>query len=266
MTETFVESLRVRTFDSLEEMAVAAAGYVAMQLKRTVQRYGVARVAFAAAPSQTSFLEKLRSNPTIPWVSIVAFHLDEYLELPEAAPQRFRHYLKTTLFDRVPFKQVHVILPEGMDLTPEQALERYEVLLGDQLLHLVCLGIGENGHLAFNDPPADFNDAHCVKIVDLDLLCREQQVHDGAFATLRAVPRCAITLTISAIMAAGTLVCVVPGEHKRVAVRRSLFGPVAPACPASILRTHPDATLYLDPASALGLEADETPPGRSMHG
>lgn len=263
MNETLVENLRVRTFASLGDMAEAAAHHAATQLKGVVQRDGAARVAFAAAPSQTRFLEALRRNATVPWASVVAFHLDEYLGLPREAPQHFRHYLEKTLFDQVTFKEVHTILPTETTLTPEAACERYDALLGDAPLHLTCLGIGENGHLAFNDPPAAFGDTERVKIVELERACREQQVHDGTFATLAAVPRRAVTLTIPALMAAETLVCVVPGERKRAAVRRSLYGPVTEDCPASILRRHPDATLYLDAASGAALAF---PVGSVAHG
>ena len=266
MTETQVENLHIRTFTSQGDMAEAAAHHAAAKLKRAVQRDGAARVAFAAAPSQTRFLEVLSRDTTVPWASVVAFHLDEYLSLPRESPQHFRCYLAKMLFDHVPIKAVHTIIPQGMTLTPEAACVRYEALLGDEPLHLVCFGIGENGHLAFNDPPAVFDDANRVKLVDLERSCREQQVHDGTFATLAAVPRRAVTLTIPALMTAETLICVVPGERKRAAVRRSLYDAVTPACPASILRTHLDATLYLDAASGADLKPDNVPARSFRHG
>jgi glucosamine-6-phosphate deaminase len=236
-------------------MGRRAAKEAAWHLKEAVRRQGSARVAFAAAPSQNEFLAALRQDGTVPWESLTAFHLDEYIGLPKDAPQRFRAYLDEHLFNHVTFREVHYL--EAAGANPEEACRRYESLLGGEALELVCLGIGENGHLAFNDPHvADFADPARVKIVDLDEVCRQQQVNDGCFASLDEVPRQAITLTLPTIASAKAIVCVVPGARKNRAVKQALYGPISPACPASILRTHPSASLFLDEAAGEGIVAE----------
>jgi glucosamine-6-phosphate deaminase len=172
--------------------------------------------------------------------------MDEYIGLDAAAPQRFSNFLKERLFDRLPFREVHLIEPETLD-----PVKHYETLLKTSPIDLVCLGIGENGHLAFNDPPvADFNDPVWVKIVDLDDVCRRQQVNDGCFAAFDDVPKQAITLTIPALMSGKRLICTVPGQTKRQAVQRTLNDPISTACPATILRNHQACTLFLDKDAA----------------
>jgi glucosamine-6-phosphate deaminase len=206
------------------------------------------RMIFGAAPSQNEMLAALVAEPGIDWGRVTAFHMDEYLGLPPAAPQRFGLWLKRALFDRVPFGAVHPIAPEP---DPEAGIAAYAGLLAAAPIDAVCLGIGVNGHLAFNDPPvADFADPLDVKIVELDAVCRRQQVDDGAFAREADVPRRAITLTIPRLLRADRLFCVVPGPAKRAAVRRALRDPIGEACPATALRGHPDCTLYLDKDSA----------------
>ena len=207
---------------------------------------------FAAAPSQNEFLETLRGAEKIDWKRVTAFHMDEYLGLSADAPQSFRRYLKERLFDRVHPGEVHLIAGEAP--SPEEECARYAHLLAEAPIDIVCLGIGENGHLAFNDPPvADFADPKMVKVVELDEACRRQQVHDGCFARFEEVPTHAITLTIPVLLSGGWLYCVVPGPTKREAVEKALTSPISPACPASILRTHARARLYLDRDSAGGL-------------
>lgn len=229
-------------------MGRAAAQEVARRLRERAGRQGEVRVIFAAAPSQDTFLEALVAADGVPWDRIVAFHLDEYLGLPPDAGQRFGRYLRERIFDRVPLRAVHYLDPAA---DVRAACARYAALLEEAPLDVACLGIGENGHLAFNDPPvADFHDPETVKVVPLDEACRRQQVHDGCFRTLEDVPRRALTVTIPALMAARHCSVVVPGPTKAAAVEAALRGPVAPACPASILRRHPDADLYLDPAAA----------------
>ncbi|MEO0331852.1 MAG: glucosamine-6-phosphate deaminase, partial [Bacteroidota bacterium] len=206
------------------------------------------RMIFAAAPSQNEMLEYLAQSDQINWSRITAFHMDEYIGLPVDAPQRFANFLKEKLFDRVTLRAVHLI--EGND-NPTQECQRYADLLVEKPIDIVCLGIGENGHIAFNDPPvADFEDPQMVKVVDLDARCRQQQVNDGCFASLDTVPTQAITLTIPMLMSGKYLYCVVPGSTKREAVDNTLNGPISTDCPASILRTHQDCQLYLDTESA----------------
>ena len=228
-------------------MGAAAASAVGEALAATLLRQDRARMIFAAAPSQADMLDALRDLPGLDWSRVTAFHMDEYVGLPAAAPQRFAAWLDARLFSRLPFGEVHRIVP-GDDLDDEA--RRYAGLLGAAPIDIVCLGIGSNGHIAFNDPPvADFDDPLDVKVVDLDAACRQQQVDDSCFPILDLVPTRAITVTIPPLMRGRRLVCVVPGALKRDAVARTLHGPVATACPASILRTHPACTLYLDAES-----------------
>jgi glucosamine-6-phosphate deaminase len=203
---------------------------------------------FAAAPSQLELLDNLAQAQGIDWERVTAFHMDEYLGLPEQAPQRFGSWLNRVFFSRVPLGAVNLIQTVGD--APAHA-RSYADLLRQAPIDIVCLGIGVNGHLAFNDPPvADFNDPTDVKIVELDPDCRAQQVDDGCFQSIDEVPTHAVTLTIPRLLAARRLICVVPGASKSTAVRRALADRVAPACPATALRLHDACTLYLDQESA----------------
>lgn len=239
--------LRIRTFASRAEMGAAAARDVAEAMRARLAEGRRVRMVFAAAPSQAEMLAALVVEPRIDWPRVTAFHMDEYLGLPPGAPQRFASWLKEHLFDRVPLGAVHLIEP-GDD--PAEAAAAYAGRLAEAPIDVVCLGIGVNGHLAFNDPPvADFRDPLDVKIVALDDICRRQQVDDGCFPGISEVPERAVTLTIPRLLAADRLFCVVPGPQKREAVRRALHDPVGEACPGTALRTHPDCTLYLDAGS-----------------
>jgi glucosamine-6-phosphate deaminase len=184
----------------------------------------------------------------VEWGSVCIFHMDEYAGLTAEHPQSFRTYLRKHLLERIGAPRVvHLIAGEA---SPEQTCAAYARALSEKPLDLVCMGIGENGHLAFNDPPvANFADPELVKLVELDLACRQQQVNDGCFATLGEVPTHALTLTIPALLSAAAISCVVPGERKAAAVAQTLLGPVSTACPASILRTHANAVLHVDPAA-----------------
>lgn len=197
--------------------------------------------------SQNEFLDALAEESDIDWNRINAFHMDEYLGLNKAAPQCFRNFLKEHIFKRVPFKQVFLINPSN---EAEAECARYTKLLEIYPVDLVCLGIGENGHIAFNDPGvAKFNDPYLVKTAELDLVCRTQQVHDGCFATLDDVPTHALTLTVSALTRAKHMVCVVPAASKRQAVKAIVFGPITEDVPATVMRLHKDAVLYCDSES-----------------
>jgi glucosamine-6-phosphate deaminase len=202
---------------------------------------------FAAAPSQGEMLSALREHKDIDWSRVTAFHMDEYLDLPADAPQRFSSWLRKMIFDRLPFAAVHLLEPGD---NPAQTASEYAAELNAAPIDIVCCGIGSNGHLAFNDPPADFNDPLTVKIVSLDEKCRQQQVDDLCFATLNDVPIRALTITVPALLTGHSIFCTVPGAAKKEAVRRALLGPVTPMCPASALRLHPRCTLYLDADSA----------------
>jgi glucosamine-6-phosphate deaminase len=192
-------------------------------------------------------LDALVRELGIDWGRVSAFHMDEYLGLADDAPQRFSMWLRRALFDRLPFGEVHLLSP-GDD--PLRSAEEYAQLLRESPIDMVCLGIGVNGHLAFNDPPADFNDAADVKVVQLDEICRRQQISDGCFGTLEKVPRSALTLTIPRLLAAERIYCCVPGSEKRKAVVRMLEGPIGEECPATALRLHSHCLLYLDPEAA----------------
>ena len=242
-----VERLRVHSFATRRAMGEQAAHDIAVAIRARLAGAAGMRMIFAAAPSQADMLEALVAEPGIDWRRVTAFHMDEYIGLPANAPQRFASWLRERLFDRVPFAAVHPILPEG---DPHAAAARYAAQLDAAPIDIVCLGIGVNGHIAFNDPPvADFADARDVKIVNLDEICRQQQVDDDCFPNLAAVPEQALTLTIPRLLRADRLFCVVPGARKRAAVASALHGPVSTDCPASVLRRHPDCALYLDAES-----------------
>ncbi|MDR0870152.1 MAG: glucosamine-6-phosphate deaminase [Planctomycetaceae bacterium] len=217
--------------------AAAAAVRNALEKKKRV------RMVFAAAPSQNETLAALVTAPGVDWMRVIAFHMDEYIGLPANAPQRFTRYLRDRIFSKLPFAEIHLL--NGID--PEKLCKEYSEKLAAAPIDVVCLGIGENGHIAFNDPPiADFNDPKLVKIVDLDEACRQQQVNDGCFSALDGVPKRAVSLTIPALMRGECLICTVPGKRKHNAVRTAMEQPVSPSCPASILRTHPNCTLFID--------------------
>ncbi|WIV20347.1 glucosamine-6-phosphate deaminase [Paenibacillus polygoni] len=253
----FRDSLKVQVYADRKQMGLAAAVLVADQMRILLQKQERVRLIFAAAPSQNEFLDALGEAEGIEWERIDAFHMDEYVGLPESASQRFGLFLKRGLFDRVPLGNVHYINPSK---DAEEECIRYTKLLTASPIDIVCMGIGENGHIAFNDPPvADFSDPVWMKRVELDEACREQQVNDGCFTSLDQVPTHALTLTIPALLSGKYIYCMVPGPLKRTAVTATLTGPIEPSCPASILRTHQGAILFLDEASynsELGLGKD----------
>jgi glucosamine-6-phosphate deaminase len=232
-------------------MGSAAAEHVVGLLGSILAVQNRARVIFACAPSQDQFLEALirLSESRIDWSRVSAFHMDEYVGLDALHPASFRSYLFKHLLSRVSVAEFHPIAGEALD--PERECVRYAALIEEAPIDLICLGIGENGHLAFNDPPvADFTDAVSAKVVELDQACREQQVHDGCFARIEDVPRRAITLTLPVFLRAKHLSVVVPGERKAVAVRESVRGPITTRCPGSLLQTRENVTLFVDSAAA----------------
>jgi glucosamine-6-phosphate deaminase len=230
-----------------EALGVAAARDIGDALARRLANQPGARVIFASAPSQEATLRHLAKHPGIDWARVTAFHMDEYLGLALDAPQRFGTWLRRALLDHVPVGTVHLIDPGG---DPRAAVDQYAGLLAAAPIDLVCLGIGVNGHIAFNDPPADFNDPALVKVVTLDQTSRVQQVDDGCFAALKEVPTQAVTLTIPTLLSGAELFCIVPGAQKKRAVTDALHGPVTGLVPASALRTHPRCSVYLDTESA----------------
>lgn len=243
------DCLDVRVYSDRAAMGAAAAQDGAALLRRLLAQQDTVRVIFAAAPSQNEFLEALCSAPDIDWGRVIAFHMDEYIALDAAAPQGFGNFLRARVFDRLPFGQVHYLNGNAQDIAAE--CSRYTALLQQAPIDIVFMGIGENGHIAFNDPPvADFADPAAVKVVELDQICRNQQVHDGCFASIDQVPTHALTLTVPTLASAKHHLCIVPAATKAQAVRDTLEGPVTTACPASILRTCQSAVLYLDCDSA----------------
>lgn len=238
--------MSVRSFPTREVMGQAAAEDVAEAIKQVLQRKDTVRMIFASAPSQLQMLTCL-STFDIPWSRVVAFHMDEYIGLPVDAPQGFGNWIQDHFFNVVGVGETHLL-----DMTGSAAqMQAYAEELDSAPIDIVCLGIGVNGHIAFNDPPvADFNDPLDIKQVELDLACRQQQVDEDCFATLADVPTHAVTLTIPRLLRAEHLFCVVPGAHKRAAVEATLHGPISTDCPASILNTHESCTLYLDAESA----------------
>ncbi|MDX2153734.1 MAG: glucosamine-6-phosphate deaminase [Bryobacteraceae bacterium] len=241
--------LDVRVFETTEQMALAAAHDASSLIREAVAHHGEARIVVATGNSQLAFIDALTSVPDLPWHTVTVFHMDEYSALPATHPASFRRWIRERVGDRVDPKIVHYLDGESPDLATECA--RYAALLNEAPLDLTFAGIGENGHIAFNDPhEADFNDPATVKLVNLDEACRRQQTGEGHFPTLEDVPRQALTMTCPALMRARHLVCCVPESRKAAAVKAALEGPVTEACPASLLRTHRSARLYLDRDSA----------------
>ncbi len=244
-----VDGVRVMVASNRNEMGKRSAANVSKLIKKILQKKDEVRMIFAAAPSQDEFLDELVKDKSIDWSKIVAFHMDEYIGLNKDSEQLFSKYLMRNLFSKVNFKKVHIINSYSGEIYNE--CERYETLLKEKQIDIVCMGIGENGHIAFNDPPvADFKDKKFVKVVKLDEKCRQQQVNDGCFLRLSYVPSAAITLTIPALLSAAHLNIVVPGVRKAEAVRNTLYGVISTSCPASIIRKHKDAAMYIDIDSA----------------
>jgi glucosamine-6-phosphate deaminase len=240
-----VDSLTVRVFDSRAEMGEAAAAACAAAMAEALKRKDEINMVFAAAPSQNEFLAGLRQRD---FSRVNAFHMDEYAGLPHSAPQRFAAFLTEALFGRVKMRSVNLMNSEA---DAEAECARYSSLLESHPCDIMCMGVGENGHIAFNDPHvANFHDPKRVKVVELDEVCRMQQVHDGCFEKLEDVPKRAMTLTVPTLVAPDVIFCVVPAKTKARAVRAMLKGPISEACPASILRTRAGATLWLDADSA----------------
>ncbi len=239
------DNLNVKIFDTRDAMGAQAAKECAAKMKELLSKKEHINMIFAAAPSQNEFLKSLYTDPDIDFTRINAFHMDEYVGLRADAPQGFGNFLKDRIFSKAPFRSVNYLNGLAPDIQAECA--RYSKLLADNPIDIVCMGIGENGHIAFNDPHvAFFNDPAAVKVVELDLVCRQQQVNDGCFKTLDEVPTHALTLTIPTLFSGDFLFCMVPAPTKANAVKATVLGDVVEACPASILRRHENAILYVD--------------------
>jgi len=250
-----INELLVEIYPTRAIMGLEAAKQVSQQIKILLEQKQEINILFAAAPSQSEFLQALIGDNAIEWNRINAFHMDEYLGLSKNLPQSFGNFLKRTIFDKVPFKNVYYINGEAENTQEE--CNRYSKLISAKPIDIVCLGIGENGHIAFNDPHvALFDDPYIVKTVDLDDKCRIQQVNDGCFPSLEDVPEYAYTLTIPALTAARYMYCLVPGCTKRQAIKDTIEGPVHQSCPASILKNKPGAILFTDRDAAALLKSE----------
>ncbi|MCX8108593.1 MAG: glucosamine-6-phosphate deaminase [Verrucomicrobiae bacterium] len=251
--ERLIDSLTVKFYDSHEQMALAAAAAARDHLIAALAAQPTVAVILASAASQIRFLHHLTSFSDVDWSRIIFFHMDEYLGIGQDHPASFRYFLRTRVESRIRPRVFHYI--QGDADEPLKECERYTSLLSAQPIDLCCLGIGENGHVAFNDPHvADFDDPFVIKLVKLDEACRRQQVGEGCFPDLAAVPQYAFTLTIPTLCSAKKMICVVPERRKALAVRNALTGPISPACPASVLRRQRHCTLFLDADSASLLE------------
>jgi glucosamine-6-phosphate deaminase len=245
-----MQQLDVQIFENREELGKKAADIFAKTINKLFANQPFVNVIFAAAPSQNEFLFALKHRKDIDWSRVNAFHMDEYLGLPADAPQGFGNFLKERLFSAVGFHTINYI--DSTASSVEQECLRYTELLTTCPPDIVCMGIGENAHIAFNDPGvADFRDPVSVKKVQLDSQCRQQQVNDGCFLTLEEVPNYAITLTIPALMQARHVYCIVPGKLKAQAVYNTLHQEISEEYPSSIIRTHPGAILFLERQSAV---------------
>lgn len=250
--------LDVVVHGSPEALGAAAAEQAARVLREEVEASGRAAVILATGNSQLRFLDSL-VGMKVPWERVSVLHMDEYAGMSADHPASFRRYLRERIVERVAPAAFYGIEGDASDLPGE--CRRYEGLLRDQKPCLCVLGIGENGHLAFNDPPADFNTTALVHVVTLDEACRLQQVGEGHFPDVASVPTQALTLTVPALLAPPTVIAVVPEARKAAAVRDALEGPVSPKCPASALRTAPNAVLHLDSDSAGLLDTSRSGPG-----
>ena len=243
------DKLEIKVYETRDEMGKAAAEDISAAIKEILSRKDEINMIFAAAPSQNDMLLHLCEAEDIQWERINAYHMDEYIGLNPDAPQCFSNFLKKYIFDLKPFKSVNCINAGATDAKREA--DRYAKLLEENPVDIVCMGIGENGHIAFNDPHvADFNDKKTVKAVELDNVCRMQQVNDGCFANLDDVPKCALTLTVPALMRAKYNFCVVPAKTKAEAVKNTVLGEISEKCPATILRKKDGAVLYCDKDSS----------------
>ena len=238
------DKLQVYVYENNEEMGAGAAKRTGEYIRALLKEKESINMIFAAAPSQNTMLNNLILEEGIDWTRIHAFHMDEYIGLPSDAEQSFGRYLKEHIFDRVPFSSVNLLCGTA---DPDEECLRYSALLEKNPVDIVCLGIGENAHIAFNDPwVADFDDPKLVKVVPLDPVCRLQQVHDGCFKDLESVPEKALTLTIPALTNAKHMVCCVPHATKRQAVKNTVFGDITVDIPATIMRKHDCAVMFCD--------------------
>ena len=255
MSYSKVDSLFVEIYHNDRLLGCAASDFVAAELAATVQKNGAASLILATGASQFTFLDAFKKDRSVNWGKITVFQLDEYIGMSDRHPASFRRYLRERILDEVRPAKVHFLAGDAKDI--EEETLRYENLLKSAHIDVACIGIGENGHIAFNDPAvADFDDRRLVKVVELDEACRRQQVGEGWFRSFDEVPTHALSLTIPAIMNSKVISCVVPDRRKAKAVLDTLCDPISTDCPATILRKHPRMHLFLDRSSASLLAPD----------
>ena len=247
-TDLTIDSIQVSIHEKPVDMGREAANFVEVKLKEAIDDKGSANLILATGSSQFSFLDALKEK-AMDWKKITVFHLDEYRGISDTHPASFRRYLRERILEEVAPRKVFYLNGDADDI--EKEMRQYAKELKKHPIDIACIGIGENGHIAFNDPPvADFNDPKLVKLVKLDRACRKQQLGEGWFPTFEDVPEQALTLTITAILNCRTISCVVPEERKSQAVHDTLYNTISPKCPATILRKHPDTRLFLDADAA----------------
>jgi len=239
--------MELRIFEDRQSLGSAAAAHGAATIRRAIAEHGTARIVGASAASQFEFLEALTSTPDIDWSRVELFHLDEYIGLPMTHPASFCHFLQERLVAKTGIPICHFL--RG-DEDPQEIIRLANAAIAAAPIHVAFVGIGENGHLAFNDPPADFETNEPFIVVELDEVCRLQQVREGWFSSLDAVPRHAISMSVRQVLKAEEILAIVPGPQKAKAIHECFEGPISPMAPASVLRKHSNAAIYLDKDSA----------------
>ncbi len=239
--------MQIKTFHDKQTLGASAAEHAAGSMRRAIQRRGKARIIAATGVAQFEFLEVLTGLPDIDWSKVEMFHLDEYVGLPESHPASFCRFLRERLIQKTGITQFHLL--KGED-DPAEVIRVVGQALQAAPIDIAFVGIGENGHLAFNDPPADFDTEEPYLLVKLDEVCRRQQMGEGWFGSLKEVPERAISMSVRQVLKAGEIISIVPDARKANAVKACLEGEISPMAPASILRTHPNTTLYLDQYSS----------------
>jgi glucosamine-6-phosphate deaminase len=237
----------IKIFEDKFSLGRAAAHQAGDAIRQAIRKNGWARIVAATGASQFELLDALTSLPGIPWKQVELFHLDEYIGLPASHPASFRGYLLSRLIDKVGITHFHLLDGEQ---EPAEVIRKAGDALRKAPIDLAFVGIGENGHLAFNDPPADFETEEPYLLLTLDEACRKQQLGEGWFTNLSEVPRQAISMSIRQILQAREIICAVSDARKMRAVAACLEGEISPLAPASILRTHPNTTVYLDKSAA----------------
>ena len=239
--------MQLRIFEDRNSLGQAAAAQAAAAIQHAIEQHGKARIIGASAASQFEFLEALTATPNIDWPRVELFHLDEYIGLPMTHPASFCKFLQDRLIAKTGLTRYHFLDGEK---DPAEVVRHISDAISAAPIDVAFVGIGENGHLAFNDPPADFETEHPFIVVNLDDACRRQQVGEGWFANLEAVPTRAISMSVRQVLKSREILAIVPGPKKAQAIAACFNGQVTPSAPSSILRTHPNATIYLDRESA----------------